>query len=140
MILSLKESLRYPERGSHGTRSVYTTLNEQLRQMQADGELGDAVIADWNLFSYTHPEWFRPDGIHTKLAGTLALGWFISMTLAALYDNPCPFVAEYPCVVPQLADPDFDTLAMFNVVDTNIHCYEDGPRRKRVCELDRRMG
>ena len=61
------------------------------------------------------------------------------MTIAALYDNPCPFVAEYPCIVPQVADPGFDPLAMFGLVDTNIHCYEDGARRRRVCEPDRRI-
>lgn len=139
VILSLKESLRYPEAGSKGTRSVYTTLNAQLRDMVAAGELGDATIADWNLFSYSHPEWFRPDGIHTNLAGTAGLGWFISMTIAAMYDNPCPFEAVYPCVVPPVADPAFDPLAMFGLVNTDMHCYEDGPRRKRVCEPDRRM-
>lgn len=139
MLLTLKESLRFPVQGSNGQRSIYTGFNEIISRMQASGELGNAIVADWNLFSYTHPEWFRPDGIHTTITGALGLGWFISTSLAAAYGNPCPYDGEYPCVVPPVADPAFDTLAMFGVAYTDMQCYEDGRQRKRVCEADRRM-
>ena len=139
VLLTLKESLRYPAAGTQGTRSVYTTFNEMIRRMHAAGALGDITIADWNLFSYSHPEWFRADGIHTNIAGTVALGWFISMTVATMFDNPCPFDGTYPCVVPLVADPGADYLAMFGVQYTDMQCYEDGTRRRRVCETDRRM-
>ena len=139
VILTLKESLRFPALGTNGTKSMYTRFNEIIREMQAAGELGDAIVADWNLFSYPHPEWFRPDGIHTTITGALALGWFISMMIAATVDNPCPYDGSYPCVVPHTADPNMDLLTMFGVAYTDIHCYEDVQRRVRRCEPDRRM-
>jgi len=138
VILTFKESLRFPAPGSHGERSVYTDFNEVLEQMPPRASwatrrspTGTVLL----LAAVVVPT----DGIHTNLVGTLALGWFLSMTIAALVDNPCPFDNSYPCTVPAIDDGSIDWLQMFGVENTDIQCYEDGPGRKRVCELDRRM-
>ena len=134
MIFTFKETLRFRAPGSNGTRSIYSNFNDAVRELAAEGALGDATIVDWNLFSYDQEAWFRSDGMHTTISGTIVLGWLISETIAALFDNPCPFDDTYPCVVPELADPTVDWLARYNVEYTDVHCYEDGPRRRRICE------
>lgn len=81
VIVNYKESLAYPAPGSDGTRSMYTDFNETLRTMEAEAALGNATIADWNLFSKEGSTWFRSDAMHPNIVGTLAMGWFISATL-----------------------------------------------------------
>jgi len=139
IFVNFKESMTFPEAGSKGTRSVYTGFNEILARLVADGRMGNTQIADWNRFSYQHPEWFRPDGIHSTIVGTVALGWFLSMTIAAKFDNPCPFDGEYPCVVPDMDDGSIDYLTRFGVEYTDIHCYQDHEDRRRNCRVDRRI-
>lgn len=139
IFVNFKESMTFPEAGSKGTRSVYTGFNEILARLVADGRMGNTQIADWNRFSYQHPEWFRPDGIHSTIVGTVALGWFLSMTIAAKFDNPCPFDGEYPCVVPDMDDGSIDYLSRFGVEYTDIHCYQDHEDRRRNCRVDRRI-
>lgn len=139
IFVNFKESMTFPEPGSQGQRSVYTGFNEVLARLVADGRMGDTQIADWNRFSYQHPEWFRPDGIHSTIVGALALGWFLSMTIASRFDNPCPFDGEYPCVVPEMDDGSIDYLTRFGVEYTDIHCYEDREERRRNCRVDRRI-
>ena len=138
VILTFKESLAYPAPNSEGTRSIFTDFNETVRAIAAEGVLGNVTIADWNLFSQEGSAWFRSDAMHPNLAGTLALGWFISATLASMYNNPCPVWGTYPCVVPPI-HPNIDWLNVFGVPYTDIHCYEDGAARVRVCEPDRRF-
>ncbi|MEQ1874209.1 MAG: acyltransferase family protein [Ilumatobacteraceae bacterium] len=134
VILTFKETLKYRAPGSGGTRSIYSDFNDIVREMAAAGELGDVTVADWNLFSYEQEGWFRRDGMHLSIIGTLAMGWMISASIAALFDNPCPFDGTYPCVVPAIADPTIDWLTRYNAVFTEGHCYEDGPRRVRDCD------
>jgi peptidoglycan/LPS O-acetylase OafA/YrhL len=139
IFVNYKESMTFPEAGSKGTRSVYTGFNETLSRLVAEGRMGDTRIADWNRFTNAHPDWFRPDGIHTTIVGAVALGWFLSMTIADMFDNPCPFDGEYPCVVPDMDDGSIDYLARFGVVYTDTHCYEDRAERRRRCREDRRI-
>jgi hypothetical protein len=134
LILTFKETLKYRAPGSGGSRSIYSDFNDIVREMAAAGELGDVTVADWNLFSYEQEGWFRRDGMHLSIIGTLAMGWMISASIAELFDNPCPFDATYPCVVPAIADPTIDWLTRYNVTFTEGHCYEDGPRRVRDCD------
>lgn len=136
VIVNYRESLKYPT-PSDKSRSTFADFNETLRAMQAEGALGDATIADWNMFTLEGAGWFRDDAMHPNLAGTLALGWFISATLASIYDNPCPVMGTYPCVVPAV-QPNIDWLTVFGVPYTDMHCYQDGPDRVPVCEPDRR--
>ena len=139
IFVNYKESMTFPEAGSNGTRSVYTGFNETLARLVSEGRMGDTRIADWNRFTNAHPEWFRPDGIHTTIVGAVALGWFLSMTIADMFDNPCPFDGEYPCVVPDMDDGSIDYLARFGVEYTDTHCYEDREERRRKCRVDRRI-
>jgi hypothetical protein len=138
IILTYKESLKYPAPGSRGKRSVYADFNKILRDVVAEQGSDYLIIADWNSFSWAKVEWFRSDGIHLTIEGTVALGWYLSHVVASVADNPCPFTETYPCALPEMLDPRIDLMTEFNVEDTKIQCYEDGKSRKRVCGRDRR--
>ncbi len=139
VVLTLKESLKFPAPGSRGTRSVYTDFNAILKDVVREPASAKATIANWNLFSFTSPDWFEQDGIHLTLEGTIALGWYVSRVIAEAVDNPCPDDGSYPCATPKIADNKIDWLERFGVEDTNIHCYEDGAKRIRTCTKNRRI-
>ena len=139
VMLSLKESLKFPAPGSRGERSVYSDFNKELREIVKSGDYPGLTLANWNLFSYSSPDWFENDGIHLKLEGTLALGWYLSRVVANVVDNPCPDDGSYPCVVPPIADTEIDWLEKYDVRDTDRHCYEDGKSRTLSCTTNRRI-
>ena len=139
VMLNLKESLKFPAPGSRGERSVYSDFNEQLREIVDSGDYPQLTVANWNLFSYSSPDWFERDGIHLKLEGTLALGWYISRVVANVVDNPCPEDNAYPCSIPVIADSKIDWMEKYDVRDTNRHCYEDGKSRTLACTTNRRI-
>ena len=56
IFINFKESMTFPESGSQGKRSVFTGFNEALAKLVSEGRMGDTQIADWNRFSYQHPE------------------------------------------------------------------------------------
>lgn len=138
IFLSLRESLSYPLVGSGGKRSVFNKLNQILKDLVMKKSHEDVIIADWNSFSHLRAEWFGKDGIHPNIIGTVALGWFISQTIAVAVDHPCPFDDSYPCEVQKSQISKKNWLEDFNVKKTNTHCYEDGEKRKRVCTNNRR--
>ena len=133
LVLDFKESLKFPAAGSRGKRSVYADFNEILREVVAKDDTNNLVLVKWNSFSSGRASWFRRDGIHLTIEGAVALGWFISHVVANVADNQCPFTESYPCLIPAMIDPRIDLMKMFNVEYTNIKCYEDGAKRKRVC-------
>lgn len=139
VMLSLKESLVFPAPGSRGKRSVYSDFNEELRKIVKSGDYPQLTLANWNLFSYSSPDWFERDGIHLKLEGTLALGWYVSRVVANVVGNPCPEDGSYPCSIPTMADPEIDWMKKYDVRDTNRHCYEDGKNRTLTCTTNRRI-
>lgn len=135
VILTFKESLYFPSRGSQGERSMYADYNGMLKQTIArNPEFSDVIIADWNYFAGTQESWFRYDGIHTTLEGTLGLGWYISHIVAAVTDNPCPVTGTYPCVVPEVAPTDINWFKQYKVKDTKRRCFEFGETRERRCQ------
>lgn len=135
VILTFKESLFFPARGSQGDRSMYADYNIMLKQTIAKNpEFADVIIADWNYFAGTQESWFRSDGIHTTLEGTLGLGWYISHVVAAATNNPCPYTETYPCVMPDVAPTDIKWLREFKVKDTKRRCFEFGETRERRCQ------
>jgi len=138
IVLTYKESLNFPAPGSRGKRSVYAEFNAVVRDVVAR-DRQHFVLADWNAYSAGQKSWFRPDGIHLNIDGTLALGAFISTAVAENTDNPCPFASVYPCSYASNLPQATDFLAEFNVAYTEKHCYEDGNSRKRVCTTDRRI-
>jgi peptidoglycan/LPS O-acetylase OafA/YrhL len=139
VVLTLKESLKFPAPGSRGTRSVYTDFNEVLKGVVQEDSYKQVALANWNLFSFTSLGWFERDGIHLTLKGTVALGWYLSRIVAEAVDNPCPDDGSYPCITPKIADNKIDWLDRYDVQDTDIHCYEDGPKRTRTCTKNRRI-
>ena len=138
IVLTYKESLYFPASGSRGKRSVYAEFNAVVRDVVAR-EPQHFVLADWNAYSSGQKSWFRPDGIHLNIDGTLALGAFISTAVAESADNPCPFASAYPCSYANNLPQATDFLTEFNVADTEMHCYEDGDSRKKTCTTDRRI-
>jgi peptidoglycan/LPS O-acetylase OafA/YrhL len=139
VVLTLKESLRFPAPGSRGERSVYTDFNKILTNVVKDPGYSNVALANWNLFSFTSPDWFERDGIHLTLEGTIALGWYLSRVIAESVGNPCPDDGSYPCVTPKIADGKIEWLERYGVDNTNVHCYEDGSRRTRTCTKNRRI-
>ncbi|MEI7972122.1 MAG: acyltransferase family protein [Actinomycetota bacterium] len=138
IVMTYKESLYFPASGSRGKRSVYAEFNAVVRDTVAR-DAQHFALADWNAYSAGQKSWFRPDGIHLNIDGTLALGAFISTAVAENSDNPCPFTSAYPCSYANNLPQTTDFLAKFNVADTEKHCYEDGEARKKVCTTDRRI-
>ena len=138
IVLTYKESLNFPAPGSRGKRSVYAEFNAVVRDVVAR-DRQHFVLADWNAYSAGQKSWFRPDGIHLNIDGTLALGAFISTAVAENTDNPCPFASVYPCSYANNLPQATDFLTEFNVADTEMHCYEDGDSRRKVCTTDRRI-
>jgi peptidoglycan/LPS O-acetylase OafA/YrhL len=135
VILTFKESLFFPAKGSQGERSMYADYNTMLKQTIArNPNFSDVVIADWNYFAGTEESWFRSDGIHTSFEGTLALGYYISHAVAAAVGNPCPYNDAYPCVIPEVAPTDMKWFQQFRVKDTKRRCFEFGENRERRCE------
>lgn len=138
IVLTYKESLYFPAPGTKGKRSVYADFNTVVRDVVARDPQHFA-LADWNAHSAGQKSWFRSDGIHLSIVGALALGAFISTAVAENTDNPCPFVAVYPCTSANNLPQETDFLAKFNVADTKIYCYEDGKSRRKVCGNKRRL-
>ena len=138
VILTYKESLRFPAPGSRGKKSVYAEFNVALREAVKADASGLISLAEWNAYSAGQTSWFESDGIHLTLTGALALGAFISTSVASATDNPCPYTNAYPCATRNNLKQSTDFLSRFNASDTNLQCYEDGGNRKKVCESNRR--
>ena len=138
VVLTYKESLYFPAPGSRGKKSLYAEFNAALREAVARDTSGLVSIAEWNAYSAGQASWFKSDGIHLTLKGALALGAFISTSVATATDNPCPHVSAYPCAQMNNLKQSTDFITRFNVKDTKIQCYEDGESRKKTCTTDRR--
>ena len=138
IVLTYKESLKFPAPGSRGKKSVYAQFNTVLREVANRGTSGLISIADWNAYSAGQTSWFKSDGIHLTLQGTLALGAFISTSVASVTDNPCPYSDAFPCEAVNNLAQSMNFLSLFNAKDTNLHCYEDGKSRKKKCSTNRR--
>ena len=138
VVLTYKESLYFPAPGSRGKKSLYAEFNAALREAVASDTSGLVSIAEWNAYSAGQATWFKSDGIHLTLKGVLALGAYISTSVATATDNPCPHTSAYPCAQMNNLKQSTDFISRFNVNDTKIQCYEDGDSRKKVCTTDRR--
>lgn len=139
LVLTLRESQRYTQADAPPGESAFVEFNRIIRRVVDELGPDKAAIIDWNSFSFREAEWFRSDGIHPNLTGTIALGWFISRAIAAEAGNPCPSDWTYPCPVPREPTDGRNWLDEFGVTPTNEHCYEDGNERIPVCGRDRRM-
>jgi hypothetical protein len=138
VVLTYKESLNFPAPGSRGKKSLYGEFNSALREAVANDRSGLVSIAEWNAYSAGQSSWFKSDGIHLTVKGALALGAFISTSVATATDNPCPYANAYPCAPMNNLKQSTDFIARFNAKETKIQCYEDGESRKKTCTSDRR--
>lgn len=138
VVLTYKESLKFPAPGSRGKKSLYAEFNSALREAVASDSSGLVSIAEWNAYSAGQSSWFKTDGIHLTVKGALALGAFISTSIATATDNPCPYANVYPCAPMNNLKQSTDFIARFNAKETKVQCYEDGESRKKTCTTDRR--
>jgi len=139
LFVEFRESLAYPAAGSRGKKSVYTLFNKTVRDLLASGRYPDVMILPWNTYSATQSHWFRADGIHINLEGSLALGAYLSDTLAYIEEKPChSLVTAEPCNHPTIPAK-VDYFERYSVTPSEIHCYQYGASRREVCEPDIRM-
>ena len=138
IFVEYRESLAYPAPGGKGKISVYTSFNKTIRARVATGKFPEVTLLPWNSYTASAGEWFRSDGIHVNLEGTLALGAYISDTLAALEGRSCVNSdTNEPCQLPAgRADRSIDLFNLYKVKRTDTHCYELGSTRKKSCMRD----
>ncbi len=123
-----------------GGVTLIERVNGMIERMFDTPRYKNTYIADWKAFSRGRDDWFRSDGIHLTIRGTLALGWFISNFVAHIAEVPCTSYKTEVCPKPRWKDSRVDWLRRYRVQYSDIHCYEDGGMRRKVCERDRRLG
>jgi hypothetical protein len=114
-------------------------LNEIIRRAANSDATSLVSMADWSAFSKGRKNWFRRDGIHPNIRGTVALQWYISRVVAHTLGRKCEGDEREVCPMPVPADALYDWMQYFGVKYTDTHCYEDGVKRVKKCERDRRM-
>lgn len=135
VMLNFRESLAFPATGSKGRESVYGRFNDIIDARLATGKYPEVKVLDWNSFSATSKDWFRSDGIHVNLGGSLGLGVYISESLATLAGLPCG--AQTACAGPAAPLTAQKLLERFAMSNTNTHCYELGSKRTVSCRRDK---
>jgi hypothetical protein len=138
VVLTLRD-LNRPTATIDGVRLI-ERVNRMIEKMFETPRYENTYIADWKAFSRGHDDWFRPDGIHLTIRGTLALGWFISNVVAHVAEVSCNSYETEICPLPWWKDSRVNWLRRYRVQYTDKHCYEDGSLRRKVCERDRRLG
>ena len=123
-----------------GGVTLIERVNGMIEKIIETPQYENTYIANWKTFSRGHDGWFRSDGIHLTVPGVLALGWFISHVVAHISELPCDSFSTEICPLPKWKDSQVDWLRRYRVQYSDIHCYEDGGMRKKVCERDRRLG
>ena len=123
-----------------GGVTLIERVNEMIERLFQTPKYETTYIANWKAFSRGHDDWFRSDGIHLTIRGTLALGWFISNVVAHVAEVPCTSYETEVCPKPKWKDSHVNWLRRYRVQYTETHCYEDGGMRRKVCVRDRRLG
>lgn len=136
-------TLRKPLRGNSAiTKSGLVSIdrvNGVIKQLFRHANSQSTYVADWKAFSAGHDNWFRQDGFHLNIRGALALGWYLSRVIEHVGVTSCLMSGSDACTMPTVKDSNADWLQRFNVEYSEIHCYEDGKKRTKVCERDRRL-
>lgn len=114
-------------------------INGLIQQLFQQPDSQSTYVADWKAFSTGHNNWFRQDGFHLNTRGALALGWYLSRVVEHVGVTSCLMTGSDACTMPSNKDSNVNWLQLFNVKYTEIHCYEDGKKRTKVCERDRRL-
>ena len=63
----------------HEARGPYVPMNEAIDSWQPSHP--ELTVLDWNRYSRSHLDWFRPDGVHVTPDGTIGLATFIHSAL-----------------------------------------------------------
>lgn len=63
-------------------RQSYLRMNETIRAAAARHPT--LTVVDWNLYSRSHPDWFRPDGLHLTDVGAIAMATLVHRSLEEL--------------------------------------------------------
>jgi hypothetical protein len=138
VVLTLRD-LNRPTATIDGV-TLIERVNEMIERLFQTPKYETTYIANWKAFSRGHDDWFRSDGIHLTIRGTLALGWFISNVVAHVAEVPCTSYETEVCPKPKWKDSHVNWLRRYRVQYTETHCYEDGGMRRKVCVRDRRLG
>lgn len=140
VVLTLRDPKQHKKKSvsKNGMRGI-PAINSMVKANFGHPKSNETYVADWDGFSEGRGDWFRRDGIHLNLRGVLALGWYISNVVAHVTGEPCPGRGEGTCTMPTRKDSLRDWVRNYDVPYTEQHCYEDGTKRKKVCERDRRM-
>ncbi len=138
VVLTLRDLNR--STATIGGVTLIERVNGMIERLVQTAKYETTYIANWKAFSRGHDDWFRSDGIHLTVRGVLALGWFISNFVAHIAEVSCASYGTEICPLPRWKDSKVDWLRRYRVQYSDIHCYEDGGMRRKICERDRRPG
>lgn len=139
VVMTLRDPQPHRKQVSTSGMRGIPAINSMLKATFGRPKSNETYVADWNAFSAGRGSWFRRDGIHLNLRGVLALGWYLSNVVAHVTGEPCPGQGTGTCTMPTRKDSLRDWVRIYGVPYTEEHCYEDGAKRKKVCQRDRRM-
>lgn len=104
-------------RGSE-QRIAYVENNANLRYLTSLPQYPDVMIADWNNYSSSHPEWFY-DGTHMRPSGAWGQADYLARWFAAIAHIPCPRPWEPgaslpdPCPRPDWIGPPTNPMSLY---------------------------
>jgi hypothetical protein len=87
IFLTYRANVSYVLPGGARARDLYNNHNAVLRDRAQ--RYPTMRVADWNLHTAGHPEWFSRDGIHLSPSGTVELARFIRAHLDSLPLGRC---------------------------------------------------
>jgi hypothetical protein len=73
-------------------RHPYVRMNDML--VAAAKRHPQLMIADWNTYSRSHPDWFQNDGLHVVPEGGIALATFLHAAIVRALATPLPIVVQ----------------------------------------------
>ena len=88
--LTYRESTDYVAPGVSPNQASFPSNNAHLRSVAASGRYPELILADWNTYSRSRPEWFTPDGVHLTTEGAPQAAAYVSRKLAHLERRACP--------------------------------------------------
>lgn len=136
--VNYRESLEFPLTGSNGTKSAYSAINATVNETIAQENMETVTVLDWNSYSKPFPHWFIPDDLHTTLNGTLELNRFLSLNIRKHSGDLCAATTTR-CDAISVITPGTRLLEFYKLKDTDVHCYEKGKTREKLCERDKAL-
>jgi hypothetical protein len=102
--------------------SSFEQRNQVVRDLLASGGYPDVVLADWDTYTATRPDWFVSDGVHFRVTGAWAAADYLTRKLAHLDRRICPVPhhpgapAPDPCPDPDITGPVSDLESLYPIV------------------------